>query len=71
MDNNSVFILIGLLIISLSFCNNNTNSQNNIFSSIYLILIVGIIFNLMKSEKFIKIKGYLMKILKILKVPKI
>lgn len=57
MDNNSIFILIGLLIISLSFCNNNTNSQNNIFSSIYLILIVGIIFNLMKSEKFIKNSG--------------
>lgn len=57
MDNNSIFILIGLLIISLSFCNNNTNSQNNIFSSIYLILIVGIIFNLMKSETFVKNTG--------------
>lgn len=57
MDNNSIFILIGLLIISLSFCNSNTNSQNNIFSSIYLILIVGIIFNLMKSESFVKNSG--------------
>lgn len=57
MDTNNIFILIGLLIISLSFCNNNTNSQNNIFTAIYLILIIGIIFNLMNKESLIKNTG--------------